>query len=635
MLRNLLLDFILPFLLFASASTLKSNAEDFRYKRYDVEISVGRGSSMRVDEKMLVEFSQPRHGIVRDLPNQCYIKRMLPDGNGGEVERLMCYDTEYEDIYVSETVNISTKDHVTSLRIGDKDNLILGQKRYHISYVHHLGDDRTPCGDILYYSLLGAYHEAATDTFTFRIRFDQPIPQSGLDSLRLFYGYEGDEQVRNEALSVISDSMICGEVTGLAPHEAVTIYMPLPEGYFGITGEDNGQGLSWWFGLLVATILLCVALIIREMRPHNEFVKVVECWPPKGSSSADLGYIYDTSVDDQDIISLIPYFAHQGLLDIDTTQGHPVLHKKRDIPDDAPKYQRLLFEALFAKGDTFDTANPTQHFARRWLKIEAEIKKANRGMSDEYSPWIMTWLAAGLTCLFTFGAADITGCDMIIIYGLGITFLFLPIGISSLFLWDKVFMSRLRAVCLILIYGLCAFAQYLLWQSMNNDIEVHLTPIMRNSMLIAYPFALIASIMLFRLRSISKERMKTIGQIVGFKEFIEKSEKPMLDTLSAEHESYFFDILPYAIAFGLSDRWIAKFAPMLSSMPDWYRGQDNSPRTFAHMMHPHTLLSSKMRESITDVKVADMAAQSKASASSGSFRGFSGGGFGGGGSHSW
>lgn len=170
---------------------------------------------------------------------------------------------------------------------------------------------------------------------------------------------------------------------------------------------------------------------------------------------------------------------------------------------------------------------------------------------------------------------------------------------------------------------------------MNNDIEVHLTPLMQSTMLITYPFALIASVMLFRLRSISKTRLTMIGQILGFKEFIEKSEKPMLDSLSAEHENYFFDILPYAIAFGLSDKWISKFAPMLDSMPDWYKSNDNSPKTFAHMMNPHILYSSKMRDSVINEQAAEMAAESKASASRGSIGGFSGGGFGGGGSHSW
>ena len=627
MLRNLFC------LLLAIVCSVSANAETYKYCMYDVEIGVGRTGAMRVNEMTNVEFSLPRHGIVRDLPTQSYVRRLLPDGHGGVVERLMCYDTDYSDIYVSDKFNISEHDHMLSLRIGDKDQLITGEKKYELSYVHHLKDDRTPCGDIFYYSLLGAYHEAETDTFRFCIRFDEPVPQSSLDSLRLFYGKLGSDRVHNEALTVVTDSMICGEITGLNPHEAVTVFMPLPEGYFN--SSDVGMGIAWWMILFVTTILMCIAVIVREMRQHNRFIKVIECWPPKGRSSADLGYIYDTTVDSQDIISLIPYFAHRGLLDIDTTTGHPILHKKKEISAESPLYQRLLFDAMFAKSDTFDTKKPTKHFAKTWLKLEAEIKNANKGMADEYSPWLLLWLAAGVTCFLGFCAADITKCDMVLLYGLGITCLFLPIGILSLFLWDRKFMSQFRAILLVILYLICMCVQYVLWYSMNNDIEVHLTPLMQSTMLITYPFALIASVMLFRLRSISKTRLTMIGQILGFKEFIEKSEKPMLDSLSAEHENYFFDILPYAIAFGLSDKWISKFAPMLDSMPDWYKSNDNSPKTFAHMMNPHILYSSKMRDSVINEQAAEMAAESKASASRGSIGGFSGGGFGGGGSHSW
>ena len=378
MLRNLFC------LLLTIVCSMSANAEAYKYCMYDVEIGVGRTGTMRVNEKTNVEFNLPRHGIVRDLPAQSYVRRLLPDGHGGVVERLMCYDTDYSDIYVSDKFNISEHDHMLSLRIGDKDRLITGEKKYELSYVHHLKDDRTPCGDIFYYSLLGAYHEAETDTFRFCIRFDEPVPQSSLDSLRLFYGKLGSDRVHNEALTVVTDSMICGEITGLNPHEAVTVFMPLPEGYFN--SSDVGMGIAWWMILFVTTILMCIAVIVREMRQHNRFIKVVECWPPKGRSSADLGYIYDTTVDSQDIISLIPYFAHRGLLDIDTTTGHPILHKKKEISDESPLYQRLLFDAMFAKSDTFDTKKPTKYFAKTWLKLEAEIKNANKGMADKYSP---------------------------------------------------------------------------------------------------------------------------------------------------------------------------------------------------------------------------------------------------------
>ena len=46
---------------------------------------------------------------------------------------------------------------------------------------------------------------------------------------------------------------------------------------------------------------------------------------------------------------------------------------------------------------------------------------------------------------------------------------------------------------------------------------------------------------------------------MGFRNFIETAEVDKINELVEENPSYFYDILPYAYVFKLTDKWVKKF----------------------------------------------------------------------------
>jgi Predicted membrane protein (DUF2207). len=50
-----------------------------------------------------------------------------------------------------------------------------------------------------------------------------------------------------------------------------------------------------------------------------------------------------------------------------------------------------------------------------------------------------------------------------------------------------------------------------------------------------------------------------LGQVLGFKNFIEKAEQDRILTLVNENPQYFFNILPYAYVLGVTDKWAKNF----------------------------------------------------------------------------
>ena len=60
----------------------------------------------------------------------------------------------------------------------------------------------------------------------------------------------------------------------------------------------------------------------------------------------------------------------------------------------------------------------------------------------------------------------------------------------------------------------------------------------------------------------SEESNITLGKLKGFRNFLITAEKEKLEMLVAENPSYFYDIIPYTYALGVSDIWIKKFETM-------------------------------------------------------------------------
>jgi uncharacterized membrane protein len=119
-----------------------------------------------------------------------------------------------------------------------------------------------------------------------------------------------------------------------------------------------------------------------------------------------------------------------------------------------------------------------------------------------------------------------------------------------------------------------------------------------------------------------------LGKVRGFKRFLETAEKQQLEKLAEKNPEYFYNILPYTYALGVSDVWMKQFEAIALQEPDWY--ECHGPfdmHEFNHFMD-HTIASAQ---------TAMSSSPSSSSSDSGSFSGggSSGGGSGGGGGGSW
>ena len=124
---------------------------------------------------------------------------------------------------------------------------------------------------------------------------------------------------------------------------------------------------------------------------------------------------------------------------------------------------------------------------------------------------------------------------------------------------------------------------------------------------------------------------RIFGKVLGLREFIVTAEEDRLKMLAEENPYIFYDILPYAYAFGLTKVWQKHFENLEIPPATFY--DSNSFVSNYLMIRYLTRSLNSIQSSMVSIP------RSSGGAGGGSFGGggggFSGGGFGGGGGGSW
>ena len=127
------------------------------------------------------------------------------------------------------------------------------------------------------------------------------------------------------------------------------------------------------------------------------------------------------------------------------------------------------------------------------------------------------------------------------------------------------------------------------------------------------------------------EGNETYRKFEGFRQFVKKAEKPVIEKLLKEDPHYYDKTMPYALAFGYLKQWNNQFQGLLTEPPTWYGGPHLHG---AALHHSWSNFSESFPTEINSIGSVFNSAPSS-SGSGGGGGGFSGGGSGGGGGGSW
>jgi uncharacterized membrane protein YgcG len=609
------------------ANAVFAEAESFVTRNFDVQMDLYENNSFVISEDIKVDFTEPRHGIFRYIPYNGTIIRQIDGETVIEKYRIIISDVKvlgHEYDTYRESGNLV-------IRIGSPDRYINGTQEYRISYRCTLYDDENTSFDSLYWNIIPQGWSTPIETVSMIINMPKPFNS---DLAEFVAGRYGDTDIEAVNWSVNGTTITANTTRVLQTGEGVTLNILLPEGYF--FGEKTTAWMYLVMMLLIITApLLSILLWILFGRDHK-IVKTVEFYPPGGVNSAELGYIIDGAVDNKDIISLIIYWANEGYLKIREEENKEfTLIKLKDLPQNSKTYEHTMFHGLFNNRETVALEDLKEDFYGTFEATKGQLK-AHFTMRKENRIFIQSSIGAraiGLLLMlvptislsiFGFMLNKSNGAWVFLSF---FAFIAAIIGFSSFITaYDKkdslkkaqIAGLNLLGVITVFIFGAgIIFFSYVVL----NNLLIGITVVLAS--LVSLTFTM-------RMKQRTKKSSKLLGRILGFKEFIRTAELDRIQRLVEENPSYFYNVLPYAYVFGLTDRWAKKFEGITVQPPAWY----DSGYGGVYMFNTWVFMSSFNNYSRA-IQQNISVPPAPSGGISGGGGGFSGGGMGGGGGGSW
>lgn len=403
------------------------------------------------------------------------------------------------------------------------------------------------------------------------------------------------------------------------------------------------QGSFVKFSLVISATLVLLCLLLRfVIFKKNKLIIPINFYPPKGMNSAEAGYIIDMVLSDNDLTSLIFYWADQGYLNIHHIQDDYYFEKVREVDASAPAYEQKLFNDMFAHGkDNIVKKDDLRFTFYQDIKVARDhIQKLYRGEhklqkdSAEVMRKILMVLSA-LPFLYYLAASTLYtyegGKSKIILCVLFVPFVMMAASLI---------VKSLKP----LPPGFAGKATKFVYRAMACILLIALMIASRIEFTSVFWISLASSILVLVLANgIHKDsayREEALIPLLGFKDFILQAEKDRLETLLTDDPEYYYHVLPYAQVLHVSDIWIHKFADILVVPPTWYMGNasfhyhdfEACVRTIERDMQIVAMPKGASNSSYDSSNNNDHYSGGGSGFSSG---GSTGGGSGGGGSHGW
>lgn len=628
---------LLLLILLSPSAMMFADEGGYRYKDISVEAFVHKDNTWDITMTQTVDFLEPRHGIYVYIPYRFKITQPVLSADSTHRElRPLTYRAHIDDVAVNGyEYTEDDRDDCHIIKIGDKDVEVTGVHTYVIRYRYRYPADRTPLRDCLFHTILGTNYPAPVDTFRYYVRFEKPLPQASADSLQVFSGPFSSAGNACGVTAVITPESISGTASGLEPNSGVTLYAPLPEGYYEGAPAVSPLPMT---AAGIASLILVILIVVKAITRHSPPVtRQIEFYPPEGISSAEVGTIIDSTADTEDLASLIPWLASQRHVVIterghdDNPEGKKKLYVKlvKKLPADAPAYMQRFVKAIFAKNDEVCLDDLTDA-GKGLVKAQMLLGRHFSGERklEHTSWWILLYpLLAIVATIFLSLSSPVEYFEPET-SGKAIALWLFPYAISFVMMLVMhsqryVMKARTRLIMHIIVIGL--FLVGGVFHYVFRDTDLFLPP---SGSVLIYVLGYATVMLVGRFVRDTPYRAMLMGKLLGLKEFIETAEKDRLETLLESDPQYFYRIMPYALVFGLTDKWTEHFRTLTVAQPEWFRSDSHALFTAAY-------LGSVTHNVCKASSIAVSSATMSASASTSSSGGFSGGGGGGGGGGSW
>lgn len=607
----------------------------YHIENFDIEMNIHTDRRIEVTNNVSVRFNQGRHGIIFDLPLEGGVRytniKVLRDG-----EDVKHYGTMAESETDGTTTYVTYNDFL-SVYIGDS-NVALDSKRtyvYTVSYVMTvpaLKEEGYLPVDVLGYGWNNVRRVHAKITFP--------------DGLRQLYFYSGTEYTGSDELGIEKNTVRTGNVLEFSAdwserdgrtYNGITLDFSFEEGVLTVAPDL----VPLWIALVGVGLLLLAVVVKLLICREPVLVREINLSAPDEMDPLLMGKLIDNKVDGEDFGALVFYLASKDYLTIDLSKDddNPTLIRtEKELGDDLPEHCKIFYNGLFTgKKKNVTVSSLRCSFYRTADEVKQEVK------TQAGSFYIKRGVVA--TVLYGLLAVLLTG-GFVWLY----TLMNVVKGYNDYF---PVFASVPAFVCSAICSHISAQRRYK-WKKFKLALPVlggmaggmligMILCLFPNALfgfgtkMLALLFAALAGVMsgLFLCRN--KEYGEKLGKILGFKQFIQTTERDKVEFMLKENPDMYYKVLPYAQVLGVTDAWTEKFEGLDMQPPSYvYYGRRDAVFTVAMWHSMSRSMCGSMGRSMTSRPSSGPSSHSGGHGfGGGSGGGFGGGGFGGGGGRSF
>lgn len=571
-------------------------AETEVINNFNANITIQKDGSVLIAENIVYNFgSNQKHGIFREIPLTAVNGPQLNiDVSGVSNETGQSYQ------YTTSITN-----NVLQIKVGDPNAFVTGVKTYIIHYRVDNAIRTFNDHDELYWNVTGNQWPVAIQNVSALVS----LPDSSMPDVKMdcFTGPQGSVQ-KNCSYGRSGANVDFSITQALHINDGLTIVLGMPLGYIQNTyvppqRSSSSNNISIFddkFLLIYVLFLLAIFIlpVVRLFRQRSAVSKskpaipselkgqpvVVEYNPPDNLPPIEIGALLDRRVDISDVSSVIMDLAVRGYLKIKYTvqqikfwpdKKDFELIKLKDGADLVHPADKIIFELLFSGRESIklsDLKKQKTTFQSDIKKIQEDTEQRLRdgGYFDQ--------------------AAAAKSKKLEIYFFITLVVLFIGIFVS------KFLPSESEFICVALLVG--AIISY----SVTMKKWAH---------------------------KLTLQGVAALGKILGFREFLQLTEKDKLRLLNAPElrPEMFEKFLPYAMVLGVEDKWAQKFEGIYNTVPNWY--EDPTAANFSSRALAHNLILFNGSFN----RVFNITSSKSSSGFGGG--GFSGGGSGGGGGGSW
>ncbi len=199
----------------------------------DVSVVISGDNSYAVTETISVNFSEPRHGIYRDIPLSGAVFRT----SGGEGR----FKAAISEVAVEGVpFDTSESDGIASIRIGSAGSTVTGPQTYRLSYRLQFADDGEAGFDEVYLNLIGNGWSTEIQKATFSVTLPASIDRNAV-GFSMGHFEESGYALSDLEYSVDGNTIRGETLRALEANEGLTLRVELPQGTFTLAGAAQPE----------------------------------------------------------------------------------------------------------------------------------------------------------------------------------------------------------------------------------------------------------------------------------------------------------------------------------------------------------------------------------------------------------